>query len=138
MKITIPSGKVLWPHEKHTIGILFGAGYDIEVVKETGYRTADIKLNGIEYEIKSPETNKTSSLEQLIRKALKQSPNIIIDVYRMKMRDDVARKYLIKKCREQKQIKRMIYISKKGEIIDILKHVWYNISIEASQGAVCT
>ena len=78
----------------------------------------------IEFEMKAPKTDKTSSLEQVIRKALKQSPNIIIDSFRMKIRDDVAKKFLVKKCQEQKQIKRMIFITKKGEIIDIFDLIW--------------
>lgn len=81
----------------------------------------DIRLDGIEYEIKSPETRKTSSLEQLIRTALKQCPHIIIDSSRMKMHDDKAQKFLVKKCREQKRIKKMLFITKRGAIIDIFK-----------------
>jgi len=37
----------------------------------------------------------------------------------MKMRDDRARRFLVKKCREQKQIKKMMFVTKRGEIIDI-------------------
>ncbi|MDO5480845.1 MAG: hypothetical protein Q4F60_00640 [Candidatus Saccharibacteria bacterium] len=37
----------------------------------------------------------------------------------MKMHDDRVRGFLIKKCREQRQIKRMLFITKKGKIIGI-------------------
>ena len=117
--IYIPPKRSPWPHEMHTAKILAAAGHYVEFLEETNLHMPDILLDGKEYEIKSPETDKTRSLEQTIRTALKQCPNIIIDAYRMKMRDDRAQSFLLKKCREQKQIKHMLYISKKGEIIDI-------------------
>ena len=108
-----------WPHELKTAKILALAGHYVEFLQESSLHTPDILLDGIEYETKSPETGKTSSLEQSIRKALKQCQNIIIDSSRMKMHDNRVRSFLIKKCKEQKQIKKMILITKRGEIIDI-------------------
>lgn len=35
------------------------------------------------------------------------------------MHDNRVRGFLVKKCREQKQIKKMLFITKRGEIIDI-------------------
>ena len=110
-----------WPHEIHVAEILSSAGYFVEFLEETSLHRADIKLDSVEYEIKSPETEKTSSLEQSIRTALKQCKNIIIDSSRMKMHDTRVRSFLIKKCKEQKQIKKMLFVTKKGEIIDIFK-----------------
>ena len=108
-----------WPHEMRTARTLALAGYDVHFMPESNLASADILLNGVKFEIKAPKTNKTSSLEQAIRKALKQSSNVIIDSFRMQLRDDVTRNFLIKKCREQKQIKRMLFINKKSQIIDI-------------------
>lgn len=119
--IYIPPDRNPWPHEMHTAKILASDGHYVEFLSEASLHTPDILLDGNEYEIKSPETDKTRSLEQAIRTALKQCPNIIIDACRMKIRDDKARSFLLKKCREQKQIKHMLYISKKGEIIDLFE-----------------
>lgn len=74
------------------------AGYSVRFLPESSLMSTDILLDKIEFEMKAPKTDKTSSLEQVIRKALKQSPNIIIDSFRMKIRDDVAKKFLVKKC----------------------------------------
>ena len=112
-------GRKPWPHERRVADILALAGHYVEFLPEGNLHTPDIKVDGVEYEIKSPETEKVSSLEQSIRTALKQCSNIIIDSSRMKMRDDRARRFLVKKCREQKQIKKMIFVTKRGEIIDI-------------------
>lgn len=112
-------GRKPWPHERHAADILALAGHYVEFLPEGNLHTPDVQVDGVEYELKSPETGKTSSLEQSIRAALKQCPNIIIDSSRMKMREDRAKRFLIKKCKEQKQIKKMLFITKRGEIIDI-------------------
>ena len=81
---------------------------------------ADILLDGVEYEIKSPFTCKANSLEHVLKDALRQSSNIIIDTSRMKnSRDDNVRKFLVSQTQMRKQIKKMIMITKQGRIIDI-------------------
>ncbi len=116
----IVSGRKLWPHELHVAEILTMAGHDIEFLEESNLHTADILLDGVEYEIKSPKSSTANSLEHLLKKALKQSPNIIIDTSRMKnARDDNTRKFLIAQAKSRKQIKKLIMITKQGRIIDI-------------------
>ena len=117
--VYIAPGRNPWPHELRTAKVLALAGYYVEFLPESNLHSPDIRLDGVEYEMKSPETEKTSSLEQTIRTALKQCPNIIIDSSRMKMCDDRVQRFLVKKCREQKQIKKMLFITKRGGIIDI-------------------
>lgn len=96
------------------------AGHNIEFLPETNVSTADILLDGVEYELKSPFTNKTDKLERNIKRALKQSKNIVFDSSRVKnMRDDNLRRFLIRKAKEQKQIGELIFITKRGQIIDI-------------------
>lgn len=116
----IVSGRRLWPHELRVAEILTLAGHNIEFIEESNLRTADILLDGIEFEIKSPKSATANSLEHLLKKALKQAPNIIIDTSRMKnSRDDNTRKFLVSQARSRKQIKRLIMITKRGQIIDI-------------------
>ena len=103
------------------------AGHNIEFLEESNLHTADILLDGIEYEIKSPKSSTANSLEHLIKKALRQSPNIIIDTSRMKnARDDNTRKFLITQAKSRKQIKKLIMITKQGRIVDISVLIWYN------------
>lgn len=83
-------------------------------------KTADILLDGAVYEIKSPKSANSDTLEHILKKALKQSSNIIIDTSRMKNTcDDNTRRFLINQVRIRKQIKKLIMISKQGQIIDI-------------------
>jgi len=116
----IASGRKLWPHEMRVAEILTLAGHNIEFLEESNTHTADILLDGVEFEIKSPKSSTANSLEHLIKKALKQSQNIIIDTSRMKnSRDDNTRRFLISQIKTRKQIKRLIMITKRGQIIDI-------------------
>ncbi len=119
-RIIIPGGRKPWPHELRIANILAMAGHNIEFLSESNISTADILLDGVEYEIKSPLTNKPDKLERNIKRGLKQSKNIIFDSSRIKnMRDDNLRRFLTKKAKEQKQIGELVLITKRGQIIDI-------------------
>lgn len=123
-KIIIPAGLRPWPHELRVANILAMAmaGHVVEFLPTRTTKTADILLDGIEYEIKSPITDKANTLEHMLKRALRQSPNIIIDSSRTngkRIRDDQIRRFLTSKVRQHKQIKRMIFITRNGQIIDI-------------------
>ena len=119
-RIIIPAGRRPWAHELRIADILASAGHNIEFLPESNISTADILLDGVEYEMKSPFTNKPDKLERNIKRGLKQAKNIIFDSSRIKnMRDDNLRRFLIKKAKEQKQIGELVFITKRGQIIDI-------------------
>ena len=119
-KIVIPAGRKPWPHELRVANILAMAGHNIEFLPESNVNAADILLDGIEYEMKSPFTNKPDKLERNIKRGLRQSKNIIFDSSRIKnMRDDNLRRFLVRKAKEQKQIGGLILITKRSQIIDI-------------------
>lgn len=121
-QIIIPAGLTPWPHELRVANILATAGHTVEFLPTRTQKTADILLDGIEYEIKSPFTDKANTLEHMLKRALRQSPNINIDSSRTngkKIRDDQIRQFLVSKARRHKQIKRILFITRKGQIIDI-------------------
>ncbi len=118
--IFVAPGRKPWPHEMRVAEILSLAGHYVEFLEEGNLRTADIKLDGVEYEIKSPEVFNANTLEHTLKNAVKQSPNLIIDTFRMKkVRDLKVRNFLVNQMRKQKQIKKIIMITKRGQIIDI-------------------
>ena len=118
--IFIFPGRKPWPPEMRVAEILSLAGHYIEFLKEGNLHTADVRLDGAEYEIKSPESFNSNTFEHTLKNAVKQSPNIIIDTSRMKkVRDAKVRNFLINQRRKQKQIKHIIMITKHGNIIDI-------------------
>ncbi len=119
-RVIIPAGRRPWPHELRVADILAMAGHNIEFLPEGNLKSADILLDGVEYEIKSPFTNKQDKLERNIKRGLKQAKNIIFDSSRIKgMRDDNLHRFLVKKAREQKQIGELIFITKRNQIVDI-------------------
>ena len=98
------------------------AGYYVEFLPENNLHTPDIRLNGIEYEIKSPELFNANTLEHTLKRATKQSLSIIISTIRTKKaKDTKIEKFLIGQMRKQKQIKCILMINKKEQIIDISK-----------------
>lgn len=119
--ISIPAGVHPWPHELRVAEILALAGHTVEFIPTSIMKTADILLDGVEFEIKSPITNKANTIDHMIRKAIRQSPNLIIDSSRMKdIREPQVRKLLINQARKAKQLKRIILVTKFGQIIDIM------------------
>ena len=113
-------GRKPWPHERRVADILALAGHYVEFLPEGSLHTPDVKVDGIEYEIKSPRSATANSLEHSLKKALKQSPNLIIDSSRMKgIRDDRILRFLVSQARSRKQIKKMLFLTKTGKIIDI-------------------
>lgn len=122
-KVIKPANTNPWPHEERIAMILARAGYRVEFIPTGTIGTADIYLNGVTYEIKSPKSNKINTIEHRIKDAVNnQSCNIIIDSSRIKgMRDCNLQNWLIGKCKAQPQIRKMLFINKKGQIIDIKK-----------------
>lgn len=119
-KIIIPANANPWPHEQRVAKVLSLAGHTVEFLPKLNTKTADILLDGVEFEIKSPRSNNANSLEHTLKKAIKQSYNIIIDTARMKnARNNNVQKFLITQVCIRKQIKRLLMVTKQGQIIDI-------------------
>ena len=119
-RVIVPANANPWPHEQRVAKILALAGHAVEFIPESNTKTADILLDGVEFEIKSPKSANANSLEHILKKAVKQSCNIIIDTSRMKnIRDDNTRRFLVNQARLRKQIKKLIMITKQGQIIDV-------------------
>lgn len=119
--IIIPASVTPWPHELRVAKILAMAGFAVEFLPPARIKTADIKLNGVEFEIKSPITQNPKKIIRNIKRALQQSPNVILDASRIKgMRDDTLRKLLASRAKGQKTLKKLLLITKRGQIIDIL------------------
>ena len=119
-KIIIPSNTNPWPHEMRVARILANVGYIVEFIPKSSIKTADILLDGVEFEIKSPRTSKANSLEHLIKKALMQSSNIIFDSSRIRnCNEDKMHVFLLRQAKTRKVLKSMIFVTKQGAIIDI-------------------
>ena len=119
--ILIPANLTPWPHEMRVARILALAGHEVKFIPTATIGAPDIYVDQIAYEIKSPKSGKTNTIEHRIKDAIShQSRNIIIDSSRIKnLTDRSLQSWLISKCRIQPKIQRMLLINKKGQIIDI-------------------
>ena len=93
---------------------------DVTFLRPESNKTPDIEKDGKKWEIKSPMGSSKKTIENNLRMARKQSKHIVIDLRRIKMHKvrAIARtNYFLSK---QKQIKRVIVITKDQKIVDIL------------------
>ncbi len=118
-RIITPADANPWPHEERVAKILALAGHSVEFIPESSIKTPDIYLDRTMYEIKSPVSDKVNAVERNITRALAKCPNIIFDSSRMRVRDDQIMKELIKRRRAGKGVRKILFINKRGMIIDI-------------------
>lgn len=122
-QVIIPKGVKPWDHERRTANALAAVGYIVEFIKvQEGdhVRTGDVLISGEVWEMKSPESRNLSKVRKILRKALAQSRNIIYDSQRIKEVPDLnIERELRKQASNLKSIRRLIFINKKREVIDI-------------------
>ena len=118
------NGVHLRDHEYATVKVLLENGYDIELIPPSqikNLRVPDIMMCGVPWEIKAPQGNGKYTIQNTMQDAAKQSRNVIVDLRRLKMTEDVAIKGFEKEYRKSNHIKRMKIIKKDLEIIDFNK-----------------
>ena len=107
-------------HEINAIMILADYfGPDIKYINPGPGKTPDLIIKGIEWELKSPQGNGVKTIENILKKATKQSKNIVLDFSRIKMNSNQAlarTRYYLRNSKHG--IKRLIIITKSHKIID--------------------
>lgn len=120
-RVVIPADANPWPHEVQVAKILALAGHSVEFIPEANLKTPDIYLDGTMYEIKSPITNNPKKIVRNVKRALEKCPNVIIDSSRVKgLRDDAIQRTLKNKVKDLPGLKNLIFINKRGQIVDII------------------
>lgn len=78
-------------------------------------------LDGVLWEFKSPTASNLKAIERNMRRALDQSDKVIFDSRRMKGFPNTAIEREVRACADGriKGLKRLIYINRKGVVIDI-------------------
>ncbi len=113
-KIT-PNGVVLRTHENATAVFLTEQGYDIELIPKSnieGAHTPDVKMNNLKWEMKAPIGEGKYLIANTIQRAVKQSPNIIIDLRHTKRHQTKCLREIEKEFKKSTSIKHLIIITK--------------------------
>ena len=120
----IPNGVVLKSHENATVVFLTECGFDIELIPNVnieGVHSPDIIMDNIRWEMKAPIGEGSSLIKNTIQRAVKQSPNIIIDLRRTKRPQLKCLRELEKQFDNSKSIKQLKIITKTGKVLDYKK-----------------
>ena len=75
-------------------------------------------MDGVEWEIKCPVGKSKRTLENNMRKALKQSRNIIFDLRHLKLSEKSSINQLENEFKNRTRIKKLLIIKKDGELIE--------------------
>jgi len=84
-------------------------------------KTADIIMNGVEWEIKCPIGNSKSTIGNQLRWGSKQSKSIVLDTRHTKLTYDDVEKRVLKEVNRKTTIRRIILINKLGKVIELKK-----------------
>jgi len=122
-RIIIPCGFIPEKHELETANFFAELGREVVFLmpsRAKGVRTPDILVDGQRWEIKSPCGNSKRTIENNFRRALKQSENIIFDLRRIKLDEQLAISKIKRELSSQHsgKIRRIIIITKKYKILD--------------------
>lgn len=118
-KIT-PNGVVLQTHENATVVLLTELGHDIELLPKSniaGIHTPDIKMLGLNWELKSPKGEGKYLIANTIQRAVKQSPNLIIDLRRTKRHQTKCLQEIKREAEKSRSIKNLVVITKSSKLL---------------------
>lgn len=82
-------------------------------------KTADLRINGARWELKSPIGNGKRTIQNNLREAAHQSKNIVIDLRRCKLNQDNAIMRIRHEISHSKSLRKVVAILKRGKIIDM-------------------
>lgn len=121
--IVVEPGAYPEKHELYTAEALsksYGRILFKRPINQYKLKSADIEMINLSWEIKAPRTHTLDGIEQALKRATKQSENIILDSFRVKtLRDMTVLNFLTKKAYSQKTIKRLIFVNRKRQVLEI-------------------
>jgi len=123
-EITLEPGATPEKSELKTAAFFANLGYDIKLLKpidQDHVQSPDILMNGEKWEIKCPRGRGKYLIQNTLHSALHQSPNVVINLYRIKIRDENCRQQIIREFNLSKGIRKLIVITKLGEKLDFAK-----------------
>lgn len=121
----ITNDVALQPHELATVEFLVnqcGKIISLIVPSYTPHnRNPDFVMDGVLWEMKSPQGREPRTLEHAFKNAAKQSENIVIDLRRMTLDTDKALRILQKHFLLSRHVKRLCIVTKVEKVVDFRK-----------------
>ena len=120
----IPNGVPLQKHEYDTVLFLTELGYDVELIPKSnkeGEHTPDIRIEKLSWEMKAPKGEGKYLIANVIQRAVKQSPNVIIDLRRTKRHQTRCLAEIKKEFEKSRSLKRIKVITKARKVVDFVK-----------------
>lgn len=118
------NGVHLEPHEYKTVKLLLEYGFDIELVppsKIKGVHIGDLVMQGVLWEMKSPEGGKRYTIKNNVQNAMHQAQNMIMDLRRCKLDDEQAISETVHYFKMSKRLRRLKIITKSEKVLDFVK-----------------
>lgn len=123
------NGVRLYAHERLTVEYFLERGEDVELMvpsNRVGGKNADLKIWNKIWEMKSPTSTNKNTITVMMKRAVKQSQNLIIDLRRLKGNDSDVIKVLRTRFLVSRRLRSLLIIMKNGDLIgfgDIAKTV---------------
>ena len=108
-------------HEKNALEAL-ETYFNVKITpikKNNNVKTPDFLIKNVIWELKSPKGNGKRTMQNNLRDADDQSPNIIMDLSRCKMNDLRAISRIKDQLKQANKIKRLIVIKKSKKVVVI-------------------
>lgn len=108
-------------HEETAAAILANHfAKDVYFIEVTNHGTPDIRIDGVEWEMKSPDGASQYTIQNNMRKAGRQSKNIIVDLRRVRLHHKRALGYINKfMSGASSKFNRVLVITKSGKVLVI-------------------
>lgn len=114
-KIVVPAGVFPEKHELETASFFAARGKDVEFQlpsRTKGMKTPDVKIDGVLYEMKCPFGKSRGTIQNCVKRASKQSANIIIDLRHTPLKTEHCLSVLKREFELRSNIKRLLIITK--------------------------
>ena len=94
---------------------------DVEFVPTSNHNTPDFLINGVLWELKSPQGTGKNNIQRQLQYASHQSVNVIISANRSKMHYTKIRREVESQFKITKAVKRLLFVSKDKKVIEIFR-----------------
>ena len=116
----IRNGVKIQPQEESAIEFLLSQGLNVELIVPVNTpknKNPDFLINGVVWELKSPETKNKKTIKRLINSTTKQSVRIVVDLKNLKLNEEIAINILEYEFRDSHRVRDMMIIPKRRDAL---------------------